>query len=242
MGSRNPKAGSRQTGGDRARRGRRIVPRRCSRIVGAFLCLAAGLKIFELYDYPHGGIGERALLVASGVELLLGVALLLRVWPRVFVPATALLFIAPAATSMIGAGRDVRRCGCLGPITMPPWAMMILDGAAATALIWTLLGSGRWRDQPLPRLAAASIMAGFVGVTIGSIQYRKPLPNTRYLSSQLIAESDVFTITPDRFKDRPFYLADFIGIDGDLRRGNVEGDPHPAVVPPLQSSAAGRRL
>ena len=36
------------------------------------------------------------LLVASGVELLLGVALLLRVWPwpRVFVPAAALLFIA----------------------------------------------------------------------------------------------------------------------------------------------------
>ena len=102
---------------------------------------------------------------------------------------------------------------------MPPWAMMILDGAAATALIWTLLGSGRWRDQHLPRLAAASIVAGFVGLTTGSIYYRKPPPNNRYLSSQLIAESDVFTITPDRFKDRPFYLADFIRIDADLRRG-----------------------
>src|SRR5262249_47004440 len=121
---------------------KRPSPALVVRIIGALLCLSAGLKIFELFDYPRGGIGESLLLAASSVELLVGAALILRIWPGVFVPATTLLFIALATMSMQGAARGIWRCGCFGPVPMPTWAMMIIDAAAAAALIWALLRSG----------------------------------------------------------------------------------------------------
>jgi hypothetical protein len=189
-----------------------------ARTIGALLCVSAGLKIFELFDNPSGGIGESLLLAASSVELLLGVALILRIWPKVFVPAAALLFIMLAVMSAGGAARDVRRCGCLGPVPMPLWAMMFIDAAAAAALIWTLLGSGRWRDRPVP-VMAAGIGVVFVGLIMGSVVYPKVPPITRDLSPRVIADSETFRFDPVRFRDRPFYLKEFIRIDADLNRG-----------------------
>src|SRR5262245_42010396 len=95
---------------------KRPGPALVARLIGALLCLSAGLKIFELFDYPRGGTAESLLLVASSVELLLGAALVFRIWPRVFVPAAALLFIMLAVMSAGGAARNVPRCGCLGPV------------------------------------------------------------------------------------------------------------------------------
>jgi hypothetical protein len=198
---------------------KRPGPALVARIIGALLCLSAGLKIFELFDYPRGGIGESLLLAASTVELLIGAALILRIWPRVFVPATTVLFIALAAMSVQGAARGIWRCGCLGPVPMPTWAMMIIDAAAAAALIWALLRSGRWRAQPVPTIAAAGLGAAIVGLMMGSMLYPRPLPITRYLSSQVIADSKTFTFHLKQFRGRPFYLNDFVRIDADLSRG-----------------------
>jgi hypothetical protein len=189
-----------------------------ARIVGVLLCLAAGLKVFELFDYPEEGIGWGLTLIGSSVELLVGAALIFRVWPSVCVPAAGLLFILLAHMSMIAAAREFPRCDCLGPVPMPPWAMMIVDAAAATALIWTHLASGRSRVQPVPALAAG-LGAAFVGLMMGSISYQKPPPVTKTLTAQLIANSETFTIDPGRFRGRPFYLIDFIQIDADLSRG-----------------------
>jgi hypothetical protein len=198
---------------------KRPGPALVARIIGALLCLSAGLKIFDLFDYPRGGIGESLILAASSVELLVGAALILRIWPGVFVPATALLFIALATMSMLGAARGIGHCGCLGPVPMPPWAMMIIDAAAAAALIWSLQGSGQWRVQPVPTVAASSLGAAFIGLVMGSMLYPRPLPITRNLSSEAIADSRTFTVRPDQFRGRPFYLNDFIRIDADLTRG-----------------------
>jgi hypothetical protein len=190
------------------------------RIIGGLLCLAAGLKIFELFDYPtQEGIGWSLSMAGSSVELLVGAALMFRVWPSFSVPAAGLLFIVLAAASMIGTARSIPRCDCLGPIPMPPWAMMILDAAAATALIWTELGSARWRDRHLQALTAVGLGAAFVGLVMGAMFYQRKLPTTRELSSQVIAESRTFTIAPERFRGRRFFLIDFIRIDADLSRG-----------------------
>jgi hypothetical protein len=211
--------GEPQPEGEIGTRPRRPGPALVSRIVGAFLCVAAGLKIFDLYDYPPEGIGWSLSLIGSTVELLIGGALILGVRPSVSVPAAGLLFILLATVSLIGAARGIPRCGCLGPVPMPMWVMTILDAAAAAALAWSVLSSGRWRDRPIPVLAAACLGPAFVGLTLGSILYPKKLPVAPNLQAELNSRADRFEIDPNRFRGRPFFLNRFVRIDADLTRG-----------------------
>jgi hypothetical protein len=70
-----------------------------------------------------------------------------------------------------------------------------------------------------PTLAGAAIGAVFVGVMTGSLLYRKTPPTGLALSRRVIAQTRTFTISPERFLERPFFLLDFIQSDADLSKG-----------------------
>lgn len=198
-----------------SRRGAGLVPR----VIGALLCLAAGLKIFDLFDSYGAGVGWTIAMTAASVELLIGAALVLRVWPSVVEPVGGLLFVLLGSVALIATTRGAALCGCLGEVPMPPWVLLIFDAAAAVALLWKPRTSGRYRGRHFGRLDAACAGAFFVGATIGSVLYERYIPVTRAISEELIGGSNPFTIDPNRFRGQPFFLRRFIRIDADLSRG-----------------------
>lgn len=189
------------------------------RAIGVLLCLAAGLRLFDLFDSYGEGIGWTLSLIGSAVELLLGTALVLRAWPSISEPLAGLLFVLLAAISLIGTARGAEHCGCLGTVPTPPWVLLIFDAAAAVVLLWGPRTSDRYRGQPFVKLDAACIAAFFIGTTIGSAIYPRYVPITKNISREIIAASRIFTIDPDRFRGQPFHLAPFIRINADLSRG-----------------------
>ena len=189
---------------------------RLIRSIGVLLCLAAGLKLFDLFDSYGEDPGWSVSLIASTFELLVGVALTAGVWPSVVVPVGGLLFLMLTAVAIIGTARGASRCGCLGAVPLPPWIPMIVDAAAAAVLL-------RAPRSRLPRqfvwLDGACILAFLVGTTIGSASYPTFLAVTRNISEELIADAKFFEINPSRFRGQPFFLRRFIRIDADLSRG-----------------------
>lgn len=198
--------------------GPRPGPILVERVVGGLLVLAAGLKVFELYDYPAEGIGRVITMIGAAIELLVGLALVLRVWSSVTVPAAAQLFVVLGTISMIGWGRDIARCDCMGPVPMSPGVMAILDLSALAALAWALVASGRVRLHYSPALAAALFVPGILGLMLGSILYEPNEPTARSLDQHLAVNRTV-KLDPPRFRGRPFYLGKYITIDADLSRG-----------------------
>jgi hypothetical protein len=190
-----------------------------ARVIGGLLCLAAGLKIFELFDSYGEGIGWTFALIGASIELLVGAALVLRVWPSITVPAAAALFLLMATISLIGASRQAKRCGCLGPVPMPPWAMLVIDAVAAALLIRQMRPPGSWQNPRLLPEHAACLAAVLLGLPLGSILYKRSWPITTNLSEDVIRHARIFTIIPGQFEDRPFYLGPFIRIDADLSKG-----------------------
>lgn len=205
-------------GETRARPGR-PGPALIHRAIGAFLCLAAGLKLFDLFDSYGEGIGWAVLVIAASVELLIGAALVVRAWPSVVVPAGGLLFVMLAAISLIGTTRGAGSCECLGAVPMPPWVLLILDAAAAVVLLWGPRTSDRYRGRQFVELDAACIGAFFVGATVGSVLYQRPVNITKLVCNELNSGARTFTVDPKRFRSQPFCLGRFIRIDADLSRG-----------------------
>ena len=190
-----------------------------ARALGAFLCLAAGLNFFDHFDSYGEGIGWTLSLIGPTVELLIGAALVLRLWPSIAAPAGGLLFLLLAAVNLMGMGRGAAECRCFGPIPMPPWVPFLIDAAGGVALLWGPRTSERYRGRPFVPLDAACIGAFTLGIAFGSVVYPPYAPVTRNISVELIESSRSFTINPNRFQGRPFFLAPFIRIDADFKRG-----------------------
>jgi hypothetical protein len=190
-----------------------------ARVIGGVLSIAAGLKIFDLFDSYGEGVLWLLALVGALLELLVGVSLLLRVWPRVSVPVGGLLFVLMAGVSVVAISRSATRCGCLGAVPMSPWVVFFFDVAAATALLWRPWAADASQDRQRQQLAAACIAALFLGVALGTFLYPKFRPITVNLSVDVIRKSRTFEIDPRRFLDREFYLIPFIDIDANLAEG-----------------------
>ena len=190
-----------------------------ARALGAFLCLAAGLKFFDHYDSYGEGIGWTLSLIGPSVELLIGAALVLRIWPSITVPAGGLLFVLLTAVNAMAIGRGATQCRCFGPIPTPPWVPFLIDAVGAVALLWGPRTSGRYRGRQFVPLDAAWIGTFVVGIVTGSILFPPYAPVTRNISTDLIEKSKSFTINPSRFQGQPFFLAPFIRIDADFKQG-----------------------
>lgn len=117
-------------------------------LVGAIFGLAALLKAFEATELMiHVGKLltlpprffrwiRRAVPVAIALEGMLGVALIVALWPRWLIPAAFFLVLIFAGVSLWGvkSGR-VEDCGCYGgPIVVTPAVSLLLDAVYAAML------------------------------------------------------------------------------------------------------------
>lgn len=186
---------------------------------GAFLCLAGGLKLYQVYDTSPEGIEGAFALAGSLVELIVGAAVLLRLWLAIARRAAGLLYLLLAAISLIATTRGVPECGCLGDVPSPPWLLLVVDLAGAAAMLWGPLVADRPPGKPFGVLGGACLAAFFVGMTIGSIMFPRFMAVTSNLDETQIAAVHSFTIEKHRFVGRRFFLIPFIRIDADLSKG-----------------------
>lgn len=187
--------------------------------IGCLLCLTAALKLVDLFVSSAEGSGLILPLVGSSVEALVGVALIFRIQPAVSIPAAGLLFVVLAGASLIGTGRGVARCGCLGMVPMPPWILLVCDVGAAGVLLRGPLTSRRDRPGPKRALLAACIGAMFTGLAVGSILYPRPGAMVPATSAEAVAAARTVVIEPAELRGRPFFLLPSIRIDADLSVG-----------------------
>jgi hypothetical protein len=190
-----------------------------ARVLGGVLCLAAVLKLVDLFVSPVEGVDLILPLIGSSVELLLGAALLFRIQPAVSVPAAGLQFVLLAGVSLIGTLRAVKTCGCLGMVAMPPWALLVFDVGAAIALLWGPMTSGGMRIKPVLAISAACIGVFLAGMAGGSILYPPQPAGLTATSAEAVATARSVVIDPEQLKGRPFFLLPYIQIDADLSRG-----------------------
>ena len=193
-------------------------PALVARVLGGVLCIAAALKVVNLF-LPHADeIGMTFPLIGSAVELFVGAALLLRIQPSVSVPAGGLLFLLLGGASLIGAVRGTASCGCLGMVPMPPWLMLVLDGAAAMALLWGPLTSGGLRSKRALVIGAAGLATFLGGLGVGTILY--PPRAKAATTPEEVAAAKVVVIDPALLAGRPFLLLPYIRTDVHLSRGD----------------------
>ncbi|MHB1561880.1 MAG: hypothetical protein ACYC61_30895 [Isosphaeraceae bacterium] len=186
---------------------------------GAFLCLAGGLKLYQIDDTSPEGIEATFALVGASIELILGGAVLLGLWPAASERAAGLLYLLLAATALIGTTRGYPECGCLGDVPSPPWLLLVVDLAGTVALLWRPLIADRPPGKAFGFLDAAFLGAFFVGMAIGSIMFPRFIPVTSNLDESEIARTSSFAIEKPRFLERRFFLIPFIRIDADLTKG-----------------------
>jgi hypothetical protein len=158
-------------------------------LVGAVFVFSGALKAVDartfIRDLSRYRLISPALvplvaLIATGLELAMGVALMLHVYPAVVVPAAILVLLLLAALTLWGErSRDMEDCGCYGGvILLTPKQSVALDigfiALLALALrfpapdhrtqAWTLVAtglalvmgavlSGRSREKPLVNLS-----------------------------------------------------------------------------------------
>jgi len=209
--------------GDGAKRTARPWADYTKRTLGGVLCLAAVLKAVSAFSSPLEGLNAILALAGSCVEVVIGVALILRFRPSISLPAAGLLFVLLAGVSWIGTVRGVASCGCFGAVPMPPWVLLVFDAGAAIALLWEPLTSAAGAltlKQPVA-LAAACIVIFVVGLAAGSILYPRLGAVTSVLTREAIATASTVVIERSNLKPgRPFPLLPYFHIDADLSRGD----------------------
>ena len=111
-----------------------------SPLVSALVLIAASvLKAHALLtiDQPDRSIlYSRGLLsCAAALELLLGLALLLRFYPRASLVAARLLFFVFFEVALYLALSGKKVCPCMGVLSLPPWFMAAFDALMVAALM-----------------------------------------------------------------------------------------------------------
>lgn len=100
---------------------------------------AAALKAVDLTNRPAGvgwGLASHtAAALAIEAEIVLGLLVLLGVWKAVVMRLAAAAFFAFACVSLYKLLTGAPTCGCLGSYSVPPSCMLVIDLAAAVALM-----------------------------------------------------------------------------------------------------------
>ena len=148
-----------------------------------------------------------------------GIALVLRVEPRITIPAAGLFFVLLAGTSLLGTIRGVASCGCFGPLTVPPSVVLIVDLAAAGVLLWRARNIGSFNRQRGRFLDASCVALFAFGMVIGSILYPRPSFTGDSSSAESVARAKTVIINQGEPGNRPWSLLPYITIADDLSHG-----------------------
>ncbi len=191
-----------------------------TRGIGGFLCVAAVLKVIDAFGLFGPEAGSAVDLVVAGIELYLGIALVFRVEPRISVPAAGFLFVALAGTSLLGTVRGVESCGCLGPLTVPPWVPLIVDVAAAGVLLSRARNAASINRKQERLLYPPCVAVFAFGMVIGAMIYTRPGLTADASSADAVARAKTVIINPRQLGNRPWSLLQYITIDADLSHGD----------------------
>lgn len=161
-------------------------------IVGGVLLLASALKSHQILTEP--AVSSRSpVVVLIGVEMLVGLALILGTYPWTLRWIALALFAGFFVTSIYKLHSGASSCGCLGSVEITPSLVMVLDLGVLIALwFWkpipspqtssprlilllALLSAGgafllAWKEAsfPYPRLVVPSPVVNLGSVTSGS--------------------------------------------------------------------------
>ncbi len=149
-------------------------------------------------------------------ESALGLALLLGLWPRIARHAAAMFFACGSIVSASKGLRGAATCGCFGELRVSPWATMILDAAAALALVVLCRRTGPGRPGTL-RLAAFAGLMALVALPLALTASQGPL----YLESGevVLAPGQLVVLEPERWVGRRFPLLEHIDVGSKLAQG-----------------------
>ena len=185
-----------------------------ARMLGAVLCAAAILKGVAAFHSPGEGLDTILPVVGAAVEVVIGVALLLRVRPSISVPAASLFFALMAGAAWVGTVGGAASCGCFGSLEVPPRVMLVFDAGAAAALLWGMRRSGAMRQQQTVNLLAACIASFLISIVVGSTLHLKLRSQPTLQSPNgMNLEQSVLRL------GEPFILLPYIQIDADLSQG-----------------------
>ena len=206
----------------RRRRSRRLVlPGEFA--IGALLVAAALLK----FDALVSGTFPLAVLktihaprflwhVLVVVEGLAGAALITGLNPPAVGRALSLLFLVFAIVAAVETWSGIQSCGCFGAARIPPWVMVLVDGAAALFLTVS---------RRVPRRPMPSRFGAFV-VVVSAMSVLGMLVRQRVVRYGEIAANDAATssgtavlLEPETWVGQSFPLAKHIDVGDQISHG-----------------------
>ena len=193
--------------------------------LGLILLTAAGLKAHQLATEPVLSIDiftyRWSLAIQVQFELVLGLWLLGGVHRRLLWLVSTVCFALFALVSLHKALAGQASCGCFGAVRVSPWYTLVLDVAAAGALILLrpdLRLRGRVRLY-WPRLAAVVVLALAVGIPTG-VAIARYKPGTITEEGEIIGDHKRVMLEPDDWPGKRFILLKYIDVGDELRAGN----------------------
>jgi hypothetical protein len=189
-------------------------------VVGCALLVAGALKVAGL-------LGERAgtsvlpgapwvQALGVGVDVLLGWALIVGVYPRAVRPLTVVVFAAFACVSGFSllAGRET--CGCFGPVSVHPAYTLVLDLlVCAVVLLWKPLQSQYHARRAMAWAAVCVLSVGLWWIVGGSARTGAGAGG----GVGPAADFGPVHLDPPAWKGQPFPLTPYLDAGGDLGRG-----------------------
>ncbi len=189
------------------------------RTLGAVLCTAAILKRADSFNSPDESGGMILAVVGTAVEVVIGVALLLRFRPSISVPAASLFFALMAGVAWFDSVTGAASCGCFGPVEVAPRVMLLFDVGAVATLLWGLRGSGAFSQQRTVALLATCVVGFLISVGVVSVVQLKQVSQTAAVSPVGIAAGGTTLLESDLRLAQPFILLPYIEIDAELSQG-----------------------
>lgn len=184
----------------------------------AVLIVAATAKGYSLHSGATTlgssvNVLGQTLLIAF--EVFLGIALCLRLWPRVVIPIAATAFAIFLAIAVWRVTQNHGACGCFGHFAVPPGIVLLLDGFIACGFL------ALWRRAPIEyathachkRLSAVLFPAAGAAVVFSSLNgvYRANAIAEARRGLAFLSDRTVL-VKPETWVNRPFPLADYIDI------------------------------
>ncbi len=232
-------------------------------LTGLLLLVAAGMKAHQLLTHPvimEIWLDWRPFQIAwLNVEILLGLALVTGLWPRLSWGVAVLSFTAFTGVTAWKAAIGAESCGCFGVVTVDPKITLVMDIAFLVALLVfrpprrssanaSPAETPARRRSPLATAVIAAWLLTGIPLTVATALYT---PSRLGADGTIIGSSGMVVLDPAAWTGQSLPLQPHIEADADLATGRWSlvlyrhDCPHcrdqlPAAIADLREQGAGR--
>jgi hypothetical protein len=190
--------------------------------LGSVLLVAAGLKAYQTATRPSVGgdflSSPPVVAFVVGLEVGLGLMLVVGSYPRTTRRITLVCFTAFAGVASYKTVAGDSSCGCFGQVQVAPWQILAFDVAAITALAACgPVASGEAPGQVrryTPAFAASAAVAAAAAVVALAAK-----PATVAADGEFVGSGRAVVLLPKDWVGKPFPLLRHIEIAEDLGSG-----------------------